>query len=321
MTASSELAVTLFAAEFHPDLSLRERLVWSIDEWVVKCGPHHSAEDLRSLLLAQRGTVIEPFVLSAASVDSAIRLARAAFSDAHECTRFRVVSEETLGNHGGCVLTAAGHAYLSERYALGKTKADVPSAWFLAPKVHPSAATLAKRRRQRSLAHCEVLSGGLQIKVGPTAAKALCGFEPRSGRHRQSVENAIASESVVGKEGITLASLGCRIERVGDGLVVRPTSPEATLRLSAHMAQREILILSGSNGEHGARMFVRLQSPSGPRTELQAISSLAPEVFSAWMSCSPSTVPDLDAADRMAIARWVGPLNSWVEEDFLEALL
>ena len=99
------------AAFYHPEKTVRARLCSKLEGWLKKLGDRADAEQIRTVLEKNKGTYLEPFVLSKADLDCSVFLARLAFSRTAEQTRFRVVSRDTIGTDGGLVLGGGGHRH------------------------------------------------------------------------------------------------------------------------------------------------------------------------------------------------------------------
>jgi hypothetical protein len=114
------LPIILLAASDHPDNGFRQRLWKRLENWLEGHSPRIDAEGLSQIIRKQTGTFLEPFQLEGETHRIAVFLVRLALSGSTPNSRFRLVSDETIGNAGGLVVTRSFNTFYSERYALGK---------------------------------------------------------------------------------------------------------------------------------------------------------------------------------------------------------
>jgi hypothetical protein len=107
---------------------------------------------------------------------------------------------------------------------------------------------------------------------------------------------------------------------IGHTLSLRPSTPEATLRFTAWLANGQSLVLQhGYKSNRDARkLVVRLRDFDGDRAEMRVIAGTAHA--EPWLVQFPTLSMRFGVDDRLAIARWAYPLNTWMTDDFVEKL-
>lgn len=305
---SGDFSVALWAATCHPDRTLRRRLLAQLDDWIMEGGPLFSHDDITMALCDVEGTTVEPFVLTEPGLSVAIRMVQAAFSKRMKKRRVRLVSEETLGNMGGFVLTDNLKGYYVERFALGKNTKMPKSGWYLAP------AEMDRELKNRQAA-------------GQTPIKTSCSIDesgylinillPEWVMAKIMVSN-IETQSFVLNSRIPFKEVGLLVSCKEPNLYIRPGSPESTLRLSALMAQHATLVIS-----HGREsIYVGLEPLLEDEMCFPSTMSLSltGSEFSNWISPDIRSCFTLPVEDRLNIARWLLPMEDWFNEDFLRLL-
>ena len=114
-------------------MQFRAELSKTLIEWVESLDPCYSPTEVAKALQSCHGTEIEPFCLNQEDLEISILLVRAAFSKVYSQSRFRIVSRETLGSEGGCVLTNNLRHFYLERFALGRHRSTPQRYWSFIP--------------------------------------------------------------------------------------------------------------------------------------------------------------------------------------------
>ncbi len=324
MSSNDSLPVTLLAAFDYPDAEFRSHLMQQVEVWVSSLAPRHSAPDLLALLGACKGTVLEPFHLNDDEAGIAALLGQIAFSKEFDQTRLRVVSTQTLGSKGGCVLTNNLQHFYVERFALGKRRRVAQEFWRYVPRNKPITGVAQSgndsnqsARMSRNLsATAELTEDGYQIDVSVPSSSIL--KWPDSWR----LAAMLAQYSNFGNPTESLSDLGISIVVTANGVHISPASPEATMRLTAQMLSNRLLVLSpGSGNEGAATVHIRLAVPEeGKRLSLNTLVSLGPGYFADWISVDIDEGPRLSTEDRLKIAEWTLPPAEWVDNELLETI-
>lgn len=317
---SNDFSVALWAGSCHPDAGLRRRVLGRLDDWIEKGEPYFSDVEITRALDGVAGTPLEPFVLTDTRLSAAVRMVRVAFSRRMQQTRLRLVSEETLGNSGGLVLTDNLKGYYVERWAGGENIQVPKSGWFLAPAEMERGLEVVRGRRQGTCAktRCEVDESGYLIKVPVDSPIPFLPSRASGGASGLEADGMI----LVPKTPFRALGLSIRYER--PNLCIRLGSPESALRLSALMVRRATLVIdlvSGS-GERGRRLYVGLEPLLRKDTCFPSVITLARtgSAFSGWISTGLKFGFSLPVEERLVIARWALPLEEWFTEDFFRRL-
>lgn len=305
-----DFPLVLAAAYHHPDPALREGLRARIDALIEACRPRYDAATVGAALRDQRGTVLEPFDLDETDLAIAVAIGRLGFSDRIGLTRLRVVSRETLGTAGGFVLTDNLRGYYVERYALGRHRHEPSTGWFVAPAVIPRAAR-GTSDIGRGRATLILDAAGLRLRVP----------WPGDDASLPALARAVQLHSAVVGSGQTFIALGLRVDGVPGGLEVRAGSPEAIMRLTALCARGAVLALdSAPRLPERPRAFVRLAEPEERPVALPTVATVTATAPYAWVNAAPPPRIETTRAERLAIARWTSPHDSWVGDLFEELL-
>ena len=324
MRANDSLPVTLLAASDHPDAEFRSHLMQQVDAWVSSLAPRHSTPDLLALLGACKGTVLEPFHINDGEAGIAALLGQIAFSKEFDQTRLRVVSTQTLGDKGGCVLTNNLQHFYVERFALGKRRRVAQKFWRYVPRNRPNIGEMqtgndsnqSASMSQNLSANAELTEEGYQINVSVPSFSIL--KWPDSWR----LATMLAQYSNFGNPTESLSDVEISIAVTANGIHISPASPEATMRLTAQMLSNRLLILSPGPGHEGAVMVhIRLAVPEeGRRLSLNTLVSIGPGYFADWISVDIDEGPSLSTEDRLKIAEWTMPPAEWVDNELLETI-
>ncbi len=305
------LGTILLAIESHPDAALRARLDARLDEWLDEIEPSHSREQVAEALASphHRGTPLEPFALDEAGRRLATIAVRAAFSRAHRQTRVRIVSCETLGVHGGLVLTNNLRGYYVERFALARRRRTTWKHWYIAPAARPGVRASARSKpgfkaaRPLSVA-CDLTEAGWQIAL-PASATPTTGY-------------------LLGTER-SIPSLGLRVSHRGGRYVLEPTGPEAMVRLAALALSRPWLVLSDGNTDDAGgwisvtHYYVQLLPMEAVHAQLPLVVATV-GASDQWLSVAEGAAPALPFHEQLAVARHYPVPDDWITSEFLEPL-
>jgi hypothetical protein len=280
------LTVCLLAATRHPDLALRRALLSALEVWVESLEPLHETEAVMNVLRRESGTQLEPFSLEQEHERVAALLVRAAFSRKVDLYRFRMVSQLSLGNQGGLVLTRQLNHFYAERFACGRHAGRFIEPYF-APAGMPRTIDPVSRRGPSSA--CLVLTDKL-VAIDVNAPDAF----QHLNAHVSDLE--LAKASSVG--GVPLNSLGLAVERQqGMGWRVSAKTPEAQIRLSAHLVDGSLLRLStGPSSEFAYDVVVKLRAD--PADPLPCAIVVKPSFGREWISALELGGPNSDGAKR-----------------------
>jgi hypothetical protein len=149
------------------------------------------------------------------------------------------------------------------------------------------------------------LSG--RVPWAPAAGQTPNGLDGWLGRHR-------------------LADSGLKVDEARREFRLRPTSPEATIRLSAALACGDRLELWARAGANRGRLFVELHDFDGDETELPVLACY--HRGEKWLRGVPPLHLELSEEDVIALAAWAYLPEDWLdlywdwrEEEVLDRIL
>jgi hypothetical protein len=291
------------AAFYHPESTVRDRLCSKLEGWLKKLGDRADAQRIRTVLEENKGTYLEPFVLSKADLDCSAFLARLAFSRTADQTRFRVVSRDTIGTDGGLVLTNNGNAFYVERYAYGQRRGQPKKSWAFFPALIPEAgSTPALNKRAKLLSESE----GFRIVLDL----------PRSGKLPGAIAADFQKHGRI--EGVTdtFNKLGLRVEFSSDKLNILSGSPESMIRIMAHMTTNARVRLRGTDEDTEIpHVILGLGIPEEEPVDLPAIASSTGS-YTCWLQGDFPEAPSLDDEDKLAVSSWLPPHRDWLDLAF-----
>jgi len=143
----------------------------------------------------------------------------------------------------------------------------------------------------------------------------------RSPRVESGLPARLEQHSSVGLDGVTLQSLGCRVEQDSSGWVIRAGTAEAIVRLTAHMQRRDAMVLDVGAEQQRGRIVIGLEPPQGDTTRLNARSTVVSPALADWVRIEPRSLPEFRDADLTAISKWLAPKETWLNPKLLELLL
>jgi len=316
-----DLPIVVRAAFLHPDVRVRERVLSSLDRWIAQRRPIHAREEIERALVAVSGTLIEPFVLSDTRFEVAVRVLQAAFCVGSPVKRVRIVSEETFGAEGGWVMTDNLNGYYAERYPLGANRKGARSGSFVAP------AEMERCADNRTMSDFAVASlstcfvGGTGFVFRIPVPHWLKWIELDTNHDR--ICRHIRDHSFVGVRIASFAALGLTVEYQPPDLLVHTGSPESLLRVSAHMANGDTMVMSPGepHREHGV-YFIQLrpgEEDVAQYVTVWAVTASSPSL-TRWVRLEHTETVDLPDSDRKAISDWAPPHVDWISQGFFEEL-
>lgn len=217
------------------------------------CGTHPEPQRVEALVRGEKGTELEPFLLSEKDYTLAGLLGAIAFSERVGETRFRILSRDTIGDRGGYILTNNLRGYFAERYVEGTRRPQKQfSGAFFAPE-------LAKAARREPLVGTILTDAkvGLWLRLnwrpqrhlsnGLTAI-ALVGPAEKDQSSSLSFSDRLQYNSgIIGANQSDFAQLGLRVnidsdESRGAAIVsLIPGSSESVMRFMALCTQNALV--------------------------------------------------------------------------------
>lgn len=296
------LPLILYTAFNHPSVDLKETIWSQLESWLNGLGAQFSEDEVEGIFEEVRGTDLEPFYLKDEHRRIANFLVRVAFTPSVDLQRFRIASQDTIGNAGGLVLLSNRKYFFSERFAFGKNRLERSNLKFYAPNTVP---ILPGKDRLIGQPHAcmSASDNGLEISIDlhvlsgvGWAAEPMAGLPDRLIRH-----------SFIGDDGKKLSEIGLTI-RFDDGrLTISTGSPETLIRLSAYIVQESPIVLSGF-GDYDLA-FRLLKTGQGNAK----ISVIAQDGFAAaWMDVNGFGAPELGQEIINEISSWALPHATWI---------
>ena len=115
--------------------------------------------------------------------------------------------------------------------------------------------------------------------------------------------------------------MGIRVDAGKEDLSLVPGSAESTMRLTAHMLNKSLIVLYPGPQYPGCfKIYIYLELPSEGERTLQTLPSATSKYFRDWLSLELTQHPNLKKAHRFKIAKWLMPHDCWVDKEFLEEL-
>lgn len=321
------------AAYGHPEVDVRRQALGALMRWYGESAPRYTRRELAAVLTAEEGTELEPFSLSRRDRLVAGFFLGAAFSDREGHTRFRVVSRSSLSPLGGLVVTRRLGSFYVERRPGGRQVKVSERVGFFAPRQLPLEGGRLVLPRPRTVA---VIDGrALSLRVEGLAPGFLDGG-PGAGSGKQDtggsgVDGGSGSEvwerlrrhsRILGGDAqIPWGMIRVDWDAGGHTLTLRTTRSEAMVRLSALMARGSVMALAAGPEGEAPRFLVGLEPLRTERTELRCVRTFPDDVTPAWMRFPTTSPPEVKPKLRMALARWVGVLHTWIDDERPEELL
>jgi hypothetical protein len=290
----------LFAASYYPDGDIRRQLWQVLDQWLEDQDSALDADEVHRVIAEEKGTDLEPFNLTGEALRTGVFLTRLALASNSVASRFRLVSEDTIGNRGGLVITRSGNSFYSERFALGKNRLIRTKTLFFAPSMMtdvPLRSTYASTLD----ANLHGDDGGLYLDVH-MAALSLIGWDIGGGTYN-TLAMALTAQSRIAETGAPLESLGLTIAPISDGIRISATSPESIIRFSSYIVQGRAVLLSGPPR---FSLLATLPKEAQGKVPLQLVAR--DDFASDWMNADGLGAPNIDPDLKKLIAGWAfGP--------------
>lgn len=301
------LPAILLAANDHPDSDFRAQLWSHLDNWLELQTPTIEFRDLDSIVSRQTGTFLEPFRLTGDAKRTALFLTRLALCQDSPASRFRLVSEDTIGNAGGLVVTKNHKAFYSERYELGKNHLINSEIRFFAPsmKAHGPMRSEFPKPLHASM-HSD--DRGMYVELPTQILKLVGWFDPGKTSDLKSLMGDLLNSSHIGPKRIAISSIGIGIEATDRGVRLAVKSPEALIRFSGYVVKSQSIRLIAKSP---FQLSVQLPSAAeGPAP----ITVVASDGFATeWMDIKDLGAPSLEPTDIARIADWSFHHTTWLD--------
>lgn len=207
-------------------------------------------EHIEDLIRACKGTAFAPFSILDESLPIIAGLAQVAISEAHGESRFRIVSEETIGTGGGLTIHRTGKAhYTSPTGLVGYRKSR---GLFVAPAAIIPGIALDKLASTASVA-LTWDGGGYRMAISPSFHHL----------HLWNRIHGLQRESHFLSPRRTFESRGLRFEKLKNGgLSILTGSPESLLQFTALCSNPVTLVLADGTECSGGASLASFTIPS-----------------------------------------------------------
>lgn len=277
------------------DAALRKSFLDSVDQWLdLHEGDHEVANQCAQYLISAKGTELEPLVLKEQDVQLAIRFARLAFTYGGMGTgseeAILIGSRDAIGSGGGVYFKRQSAPEYIERYPYGKKTPVNERTWLFSPQYENEAhAQVDEDFFNQTKAKLIWEAGKLRVVGAGSPALNWRG----GGRFLDDLKR----HSSIGRKGEGFGRFGLSVEVVDNHLIIKTDKPESMLRLSAMMAQNEVLILDPEGAPNGTRgaLCVQLSEPADDGFEFPATVHSRSNPISSWVSLPVlRTHPDIN---------------------------
>ena len=304
MNNDSPNTLIITGAFYHPDSQVRNRLREVVDLWAEAQKPKYSAGEIRELILNETGTPLEPFTLEEADVETAVFIANVAFSEKINASRIRIVSRETIGEKGGLVITSNLRHYYAERYMLGKYKRNPQTGISFFPTYTPSSDKSLPVRLNAIRASLLADDDGFIIHL----PWPHIGMNPGLFARRLQILSRLEPGS------ISFDKVGLRVDATESNIEIRTGSPEAQIKLAAHMINKATIHLAtGGQYPTAPDANIVLEMPDQTKTSLKTVFVSSGKVCN-WLKFEHDSPISVSKEDKLAISKWVPPHPTWIDE-------
>lgn len=294
---SEVFRLVLASGFYHPEAGARDEFRALLDEWMSSLSGMPAAKEVRELIISEKGTTIEPFILEESDLECAVVLVRAAFSEEIGEHRVRLVSRDTIGRDGGLVITSSLASYYVTRHPHNECRRQTKSGWCFTPAIIPKAASAGPAMTTAVL---RAEDNGFRI----TVALQDCHQNPADFARQLQLGSKIYGLND------SFDQIGLRVECRHGEIHVLSGKPESMIRCMAHMAEGSTMVLDGISN-HIPRVLVRLDLPGEKPVPLRAIIGSTPEYLS-WFTGNVPVPLSLKNPQKHAIARWLRPPKKWL---------
>ena len=306
-----DLSFLLIGSVLHPDIQAREVLSSELEQWIGGLNKRYSQSQIADYLKSQKGTPLEPFILSKTDLEIVSKFLLVAFSEEFKCTRVLVRSSDKIGS-GALLVTQRLNSHYLESYVHGKKIRMHKELWKfeanLAPKENFSGLGYFFKRK----ATIACTESGIEIKLRwPETGNSESLVRFKGSRTLEWPEQySFRNESYFKSDKSLLSSCGVELFYSNDGIKIQTTSPESQIRLLARISRGEEIIID----ETGSSFFacVRLTQPSENSSVLLSTNFFAKQNPIPWIRTTCTTIcPVLSDQSRDILSDYLIPYNNW----------
>ncbi len=189
-----------------------------LEKWFKSVVSSDDRRTLRELLLAERGTIIEPFNLSEQNLLLAERFTGICFSLGEK--RVRVVGDSSPNDRGGIVIGANFKTHLAHNFPFARPRNISPSTAWIQPKL---LSTDVSRFLRPGPATVQISESGPILKI-PMPKGVDYSEEPRAS---------------LGRTGQDVRRLNWSVGWKRHSIIIRPQTPESSIKFLVACATEE----------------------------------------------------------------------------------
>ena len=263
---------------------LRESFYNCVDTWLDSHDSDTGAvEERTSFLSSEKGTTLEPLVLDDMDVALATRFIRMAYSfggiETGSEEAILIGSRDAIGSGGGVYFQKQRPPQFIERFPYGKDTPINERTWLFSPQYEAGAicgidddfiSQIEEKVRWQN--------GALRVLGADSSAL--------NWRGEERFLDDLKRHSSIGRNSEGFGRFGLSAEFENNCLIIKPDRPETMLRLSAMMAQDEVLILDPEGSPNGTRgaLCIQLSEPEDDEFEFPATVHSRSNPISSWVS-------------------------------------
>ena len=297
------LPLLLLSAIDHPSDQVRSRIWKLVKTWITQLEPTIDYKTVEKLIENVSGTSLEPFTVTGDNKKLAAFLVCAAFSKKINKSRFRIVSEQTVGNLGGAVFTKNGSYFYSESFILGTNKLNKSNICFFSPSTKP---LLSKWNNPAA----KLLVSDKEAIIEINDVLKEIGFKEKEN---SKFLNDLRHNSVIGKDKKTLLSLGMDISLENRKIKISSKSPESLIRFSSYLVTNDKIFLKTKMIE-SAKFDIVINLEVNDKKNLKCYF-LAKDSFAyEWMNVNSFASPNIEPRLIEEISHWAFPHSEWEEK-------
>lgn len=282
---TGDLLRSLFlSASKTTDAALRKSFLGSVDQWLkLNEDDDEVLDKCAQYLISSKGTALEPLVLEEQDIELAVRFTRLAFLYGGMGTgseeAILIGSRDAIGSGGGVYFKKQSAPKYIERYPFGKKTPVNERTWLFSPQYENEALSQVDDDFLNQIKAKLIWDGGvLRVLISGIPALNWVG-------HAQFIDD-LKRHSSIGHKREGFGRFGLSVDVDSNHLIIKPDKPESMLRLSAMMAQNEVLILDPGGSPNGSRgaLCVQLSEPADDGFEFPATVHSRSNPISSWVS-------------------------------------
>jgi hypothetical protein len=306
-----DLSFLLIGSVLHPDIQAREVLSSELEQWISRLNKRYSQTQIADYLKSQKGTPLEPFILTKTDLEIVSKFLQVAFSEEFKCTRVLVRSSDKIGS-GALLVTQRLNSHYLESYVHGKKIRMHKELWKFEANLAPKENYCGLSSFFKRQASIECTESGIEIKLDWPETNdhgALARF--KGDRILQWPEqSSFRSNSYFESDKSPFSTCGLELNYSHDTLKIQTTTPESQIRLLARISRGEKIIVD----EQGSSFFskITLSSPSENSAVPLSTKFFAKQNPIPWIRTTCETIcPCLSDECKGVLGDYLLPYKDW----------